>query len=40
MSVREGCDNLNLQFIRNAFDGMVTRARKCIAVGGGSFPNE
>eukprot|EP00111_Clytia_hemisphaerica_P017991 TCONS_00053258-protein len=38
--LREACDNLNLQFIRNAFDAMVTRARKCIAVGGGLFPNE
>ena len=38
--LRQAYINLNPVFIRNTFSGIVTRARKFIAVSGGSFPNE
>ena len=34
------CDNLDQQVIHNAFEGMVSRARRCVNVGGHSFSNE
>ena len=34
------CRNLDAQMIRNSFDCMLTRARKCILAAGHAFPNE
>jgi len=38
--LREARNNLDHELIQNSPDGMVTCVRKCIAVGGNSFPNE
>ena len=34
------CINLNREFVRRSFDRILSRARRCIASGGNSFPNE
>ena len=39
-AIRRECGNLERQMIQRAFDGMVSRARHCIEVGGQAFPNE
>ena len=38
-AIAQACNNLQ-QMIRNAFDGMLTRARRCINSGGYVFENQ
>ena len=39
-AIVRACNNLNQQIIRNAFDGIASRARRCINSRGRTFPNE
>ena len=34
------CENVDQQIIQNAFDGMVSRAHRCIRSQGGAFADE